>query len=376
MKSKLFAPLQLRGVSLSNRIVTSPIKQYSANEGLANDWHLVHYGKLAHSGAGMVLVETTAVEARGRKTYGDLGLWSNDHVAPLARIATFIKSQGSVPAIRLGHAGRKGSLQRPWEGYAPLAEFDATRAEAAWKTVAPSAIPAARDWPESAAMSAGQIEEVAAAWEAAARRAARAGFEALVVDCGHGYLLHQFLSSLANLRGDSYGGDAARRRTYPLEIVQRLRAVWPSDKPLLCRVSVVDGPDSDHGFEDVIDFVRALKAVGVDLVDCSAGGISGLASVAERMSLAAGRKIEYAARMRGEASIATMVVGPVNGSRHAEQLLESGSVDMLSIDCHTLTNPNWPLHARAELEQDGFGGWPQQYRWWLENRAHATLTRG
>lgn len=247
MKSTLFSPLTLRNVTLRNRIVISPVRQYCAHEGLANDWHLVHYGKLAQAGAGMVMLETTAVESRGRVTYGDLGLWSNDQVEPLGRIASFIKARGAVPGIRLGHAGRKAAMTRPWEGHAPLVEADSIRGETPWRTVAPSALPAARGWPEPVAMGADQVETVAAAWEAAARRASRAGFEVLEIHCGHGYLLHEFLSPVSNLRSDAYGGGPAGRRAYPLEIVKRLRAVWPQNKPLMCRISVIDGADGGYG---------------------------------------------------------------------------------------------------------------------------------
>ncbi|MFM0123703.1 NADH:flavin oxidoreductase/NADH oxidase [Paraburkholderia sp. RL18-101-BIB-B] len=371
MKSKLFSPLELRGITFPNRIVVTPVKQYSANDGLANDWHMVHYGKQAQAGAGMVMIETTAVEARGRETYGDLGLWSNDQVAPLSRIAMFIKSQGAVPGIRLGHAGRKAALLRPWEGQGPLTETDAARGEAPWKPIAPSALPAAMGWPEPAPMTDAHLEAVAVAWEAAARRAARAGFEVLEVHCGHGYLLQQFLSPVANLRSDTYGG-VAGRRTYPLEIVKRLRAVWPADKPLLCRISVMDGADGGYGIENTIDFARRLKVAGVDLVDCSSGGISGPTSVANRLAHSVSRQVNYAAQVRSDAAIPTMAVGLIVDPLQAEEILENGYADLVGVGREVLRNPTWPLEARGLLEADGFGSWPQQYGWWLEERARST----
>lgn len=346
------------------------MSQYSAHEGLANDWHLVNYGKFAQAGVGMVMVETAAVEARGRVTHGDLGLWSNDHVAPLSRVATFIRSQGAIPGIQLGHAGRKGSIQRPWEGYGFLTETDALRGELPWRTIAPSALPAAKGWPEPAAMSDVQMREVTAAWEAAARRAARAGFEVLEIHCAHGYLLHEFLSPIANLRGDAYGRGASGRMTYPLEIVKRLRAVWPSDKPLMCRVSAIDGSDGGYGIDDTVEFARELKNAGVDVVACSSGGISGLATLANRLQHGLGHQVAYAEKIRREARVSTMADGLIADPVHADGVLESGQADLIGIGREALYNPNWALHARQVLEADGFDAWPRQYGWWLSNRAN------
>ncbi|MFM0221695.1 NADH:flavin oxidoreductase/NADH oxidase [Paraburkholderia dipogonis] len=371
MKSTLFSPLTLRDVTLRNRIVISPIRQYCAHEGLANDWHLVHYGKLAQAGGGMVMVETTAVEPRGRTTYGDLGLWSNDQVAPLGRIASFIKARGAVPGIKLGHAGRKAAVTRPWEGHAPLVDADAVRGEPPWRTVAPSALPAARGWPEPDAMGADQLETVAAAWEAAARRASRAGFEVLEIHCGHGYLLHEFLSPVSNLRSDAYGGGPACRRAYPLEVVKRLRAIWPHNKPLMCRISVIDGADGGYGIDEMVQFCRYLKDAGVDVIDCSSGGISGLASVANRLARGVGRQVRHAGRVRKDAAVKTMAVGLIVEPAQAEQVLQSGHADLVGIGREALYNPNWALHARERLETDGFGSWPKEYGWWLERRAES-----
>jgi 2,4-dienoyl-CoA reductase-like NADH-dependent reductase (Old Yellow Enzyme family) len=371
VKSKLFSPLKLRGMTFPNRIVVTPVKQYSAIAGLANDWHMVHYGKQAQSGAGMVMIETTAVEARGRETYGDLGLWSNDQVAPLSRIATFIKSQGSVPGIRLGHAGRKAALQRPWDGLGPLTKSDLARGEAVWKPIAPSAIPAAKGWPEPLPMTDSDLEVVASAWEAAARRAARAGFEVLEVHCGHGYLLQQFLSPVANLRSDMYGDGPIGRRAYPLEIVQRIRAVWPQDRPVMCRISAIDGADGGYGIEEMIQFCRQLKESGVDVVDCSSGGISGLASVANRLSSGVSRQVQYAGQLRREADIKTMAVGLIVKPGDAEKVLEDECADLIGIGREALYNPNWTLHAREAFGAEGFAAWPRQYGWWLERRAES-----
>jgi 2,4-dienoyl-CoA reductase-like NADH-dependent reductase (Old Yellow Enzyme family) len=369
LNPRLFSSLTLRSVSLPNRIVISPMSTYSSENGFANDWHLVNYGKFAQSGAGMVMVETAAVSPDGRGTYGDLGLWSDDHVAPLTRVAAFIRSQGSVPALQIGHSGRKGSMQRPWEGYGIVTDAESARGEPAWQTVAPSAIAAADGWPEPMEMSRRELEEVALAWEAAARRAVRAGFDVLEVHCAHGYLLHEFLSPVANQRTDEYGGDAARRMAYPLEIVKRVRAVWPAEKPLMCRVSSVDGAEGGYDIEDTVAFARELKALGVDVVDCSSGGISGFATVSNRLPRTYGHQVPYAARVRAGAGISTMAVGLIINAQQAEEVLEGEQADLIGVGREALYNPNWAFHARHELGQETYDGWPAPYGWWLAKRA-------
>ncbi len=346
------------------------MRQYSAENGFANDWHLVNYGKFAQAGAGMVVVETAAVEARGRITYGDLGIWSNEHVALLARIASFIREQGAVPAIQLGHAGRMSGMQRPWEGGGALGEAQIARGEAPWQGLAPSAIPFAPEWPVPLTMTNVHLEEVAAAWEAAARRAIRAGFDALELHCASGYLLHEFLSPTTNLRSDAYGGDARRRMTYPLHVVKRVRAVWPPGKPLLCRVPVADDSDGDAGIEESIEFSREIKSLGVDVIACSAGGIRRYPTSSKRSrSVAAG--VSCAAQIRNGAHVSTMAEGSVFDAQLAEDILASAHADLIGIANEAVFNPNWPLHARGALESDGFDEWPRQYGWRLEKQAFA-----
>ncbi len=341
------------------------MNQHSAIEGLANDWHMVNYGKFAQSGAAMVMLETAAIEARGRATYGDLGLWSNDHVAPLGRIATFIRSQGAIAAIQLGHAGRKAGLQRPWEGGGQLSETEAIRGETPWQTLAPSAIPAAPNWPVPSTMSAVQLEEVASAFEAAARRAIRAGFDVLQIDCAHGHLLHQFLSANANLRSDAYGGSADRRRAYPLAILKRVRAIWPADKPLMCSVPTLASVDDGYGMDEAIDFVRELKAIGVDLVECAAPDLLENTGNPQR----AGRNMEstllHAEQFRRNVVIPTMAVNCGGDPARFDAFVSAGRADFIGVTREAVHNPNWPLHARAQLEADAYDGWPRQYSWLL-----------
>lgn len=373
MNTRLFSPQPLREVVLPNRIVVSPMSQYSATDGMANDWHTVTYGKFAQGGAGMVMVEAAAITPQGRGTYGDLGLWDDDQVAPLAKIAKFIASQGAVPALQIGHAGRKGSLQRPWEGYGNLTDKEKAKGEVPWPTVAPSAIAA----PGMAVPSALTVEELQAMllqWQAAARRALQAGFQVLELHCAHGYLLHQFLSPLANTRTDAYGGDFQKRMAFPLEVVRAVRAVWPAHLPLMCRVSAVDGADGGYTLEDTILFARALRDRGVDVIDCSSGGISGLSTAGNRLPRSLGYQVPYAEAIRQQADILTMAVGLIVEPEQAENILEKGQTDLIAVGREILYNPNWPLHARQALGARDFDHWPAPYGWWLQKRQAVLAT--
>jgi 2,4-dienoyl-CoA reductase-like NADH-dependent reductase (Old Yellow Enzyme family) len=260
----LFQPITLRGVTAKNRILISPMCQYSAIDGLANDWHLVHLGKFAQGGAGMVMVEAAAVTAEGRITHGDVGLWHDGQIAPLQRIAAFVRDNGAVPAIQLAHAGRKGSMQRPWFGNAALNADDRARGDLPWRTVAPSAIAMDEGWLTPDELDLDELESLREHWHLATLRAVDAGFEFLEVHCAHGYLLHAFLSPLSNRRGDDYGGDRAGRMRYPLEIIETVRAAWPADRPLSVRISSVDGVEGGLDLADQVAFAREAKARGAD----------------------------------------------------------------------------------------------------------------
>src|SRR5512146_87677 len=242
-KPRLFTPIELRGVTLKNRVVISPMCQYSAVDGQANDWHLVHLGRFALGGAAMVFTEATAVEARGRITYGDLGLWSEEHVPGLRRVAAFLREHGAVPAIQLAHAGRKASMQRPWHGNGPMDAHDRARGELPWPIVAPSALPLDEGWLMPHELSVAEIASLQQSWRAAALRALEAGFEALELHSAHGYLGHEFLSPRSNRRGGRYGGDLAGRMRFTLELAETVRAAWPQDKPLFVRLSSVAGSE-------------------------------------------------------------------------------------------------------------------------------------
>jgi 2,4-dienoyl-CoA reductase-like NADH-dependent reductase (Old Yellow Enzyme family) len=368
--SLLFTPLSLRQVKARNRIVISPMCQYSAKNGIANDWHLVHIGKFAQGGAGIVFVEATAVEERGRITHGDVGIWSDEHVAPLRRIAHFVKDQGAVPAIQLAHAGRKASMQRPWHGNGPITDDDRTRGEDVWPIVAPSPIPLDQGWLVPIELSAGDLATVKEAWRRAAERALAAGFEIVEIHSAHGYLLHQFLSPLANRRNGPYGGDLKGRMRFPLEIAETVREIWPKEKPVFVRVSAVDGVDGGWTLEDTVAFAKELKIRGVDVIDCSSGGMTGSATAGRAAPPSPGFQVPFAERVRREAEIPTIAVGLILDAAQAEAILQAGKADLIAVAREALFDPNWPLHAAHALSPDmsGFDEWPVQYGWWLKRR--------
>ena len=367
-QSKLFQPLTIGSVHLKNRIVVAPMCQYSATDGFANDWHLVHLGRFAMGGAGTVMVEATAVVPEGRITHGDLGLWDDAQIEGLARIASFIKAQGSVAAIQLAHAGRKASMQRPWQGHGPLSPSDIAQGISPWQVMAPSAVPVAQGWLMPREMTRQDLAMIRQAWADAARRALAAGFDVVEVHAAHGYLLHSFLSPISNLRTDEYGGDLQGRSRFPLEVVQAVRDVWPKDKPLFVRVSSVDGVQGGLELQDTVEFARRLKQIGVDVVDCSSGGLSesATATVTPR---GLGHQVPYSEQIRRDAQVMTMAVGLILHPDQAESVLEQGQADLIAIGREFMFNPNWPVHAELSLSQNGsYDNWPRQAGWWLERR--------
>jgi len=368
--SVLFSPFSLRGVAFKNRVAVSPMSQYRALDGHANHWHLVHLGRFALGGAGLVYAEATAVEADGRRTHGDLGLWDDAHVAGLAPIAAFIAREGAVPGIQLGHAGRKASERRPWHGETPVDAEDAeTRDEAPWTAMAPSPIPYADGWPDPQEMSKGDIERVIDAFGAAARRARDAGFKMIEVYAAHGFLVHQFLSPISNQRNDGWGGSAANRRRFAVEVARSIRRNWPDDLPLAFRLSATDWLDGGLEIDDTVETACALKAEGVDIVDCSSGGIGGK-DRPQRMTIGQGFQASFAGAIREQADLATMAVGFLWDAQVCEQVLADGKADMIALARELLDDPNWPLHAAAELGSDeNHSAWPIEAGWWLMKRA-------
>src|SRR5262245_59399532 len=364
----LFTPLRLRGVTARNRVVVSPMCQYSSESGGPTDYHLVHLGKFAMGGAGIVFCEETAVEARGRKSYHCAGIYDDAHVPGYRRINEFIRSQGAVPAIQIGHGGRKGSGSAPWEGYRPLTEEDAKHGHAPWRTVSSSAIPASAQAPVPHALTVGELREVVKSWREAVTRALDAGYDIVEVHAAHGYLIHQFLSPLANQRKDAYGGDLQGRMRLCLEIVEAVRAAWPADKPVFMRVSTVDGVNGAWSADDTVALARAAKERGVDIVTTSSGGIAG-PGTATPVPRVPGYHVPYAAKVRREAGVGTIAVGLITEPRHAEEILQEGHADMVALAREMLWNPNWPAHAARELGVPGYLDLlPHGYAWWLRRR--------
>ncbi|MBT3810568.1 MAG: NADH:flavin oxidoreductase/NADH oxidase, partial [Rhodospirillaceae bacterium] len=365
--TSLFSPLDIRGIRFRNRIVISPMCTYSATDGLASDWHLVHLGKFALGGAAAVFTEAAAVEPRGRITHGDLGIWSAEHAAALKPVTSFLRQNGALPGVQIAHAGRKASMQRPWHGNGPMDDTDKDRGENAWDVVAASAEPVKDGWLMPAELSMPEILDIQANFATAVGHAADAGFEVLEIHSAHGYLAHSFLSPLSNHRTDAYGGDLAGRMRFTLETAEKVRAVWPDDKPLFVRISAVDADGGGEGWQldDSVALAGELKARGVDVVDCSSGGIAGLATAALGPR-DQGFRGPYGSRIRDEAGISTMVVGLVLDAHVAEDLVASGAADLVAVGREVLYNPHWPHHMAHALGADPeFAEWPEQYGWWL-----------
>jgi 2,4-dienoyl-CoA reductase-like NADH-dependent reductase (Old Yellow Enzyme family) len=350
-RASLLDPLTIRGVTLRNRIVVSPMCQYCAVDGMADDWHLVHLGSRAAGGAGLVFVEATAVTAQGRITPGDMGIWEDRHIQPLARVAAFIHRMGAVAAIQLAHAGRKASCSPPFEGGTRLK----TPEEGAWPVIAPSAIPFREDDPLPGALDETGIREVTAAFVAAARRAIQAGFRIIEIHSAHGYLLHSFLSPLSNQRTDRYGGSLENRMRFLLEVATALREAMPQDMPLFTRISSTDWAKGGWDLAQSIELARALKPLGVDLIDCSSGAL--IPNV--KIPAAPGYQVQFAAAIRKEVGIPTGAVGLITQTEQANEIVESGQADLVFLAREMLREPYWALKAEQALS--GVQNWPLQY---------------
>jgi len=366
----LFEPLRIRGVQLKNRIVLSPMLTYSAVDGNVSDWHFMHLGKYAAGGCGLVFMESTKVDPRGCTTPADLGLWHDRFIQPMTRITAFIKQFGAVPGIQLSHSGRKSRNARPWEGRGPLEIAPPMPGGGAWELVGPSAIPHEPGHPVPRAMTHDDIAHTVAAWGLAAARAAKAGFEVLEIHAAHGYLIHQFLSPVANQRTDEYGGSLENRMRFAIEVAAETRRFWPDDKPLSVRISAVDraGWEIEHS----VVLAQRLKAVGVDIIDCSTGGLSDNTHVSTSPSIGYGYQVEHAERIREDAGIMTMAVGHIIHADQAEAILQAGRADLVAIGREMLHNPNWSIDAAQKLGvESGFAQAPLPYAYWLEKRAQS-----
>jgi 2,4-dienoyl-CoA reductase-like NADH-dependent reductase (Old Yellow Enzyme family) len=339
--SVLFSPFRLAGLELSNRIVVAPMCQYSADDGCANDWHLMHLGTLAQSGAALLMVEATAVERHGRITHGCLGLYSDANEADLARVVAHCRRYGSARlGIQIGHAGRKASSQVPWDGGRAL-QGD----EDAWPTMAPSAIPFAETWPEPRAMSRADMDRVRDAFVATARRALRLDFDLVELHGAHGYLLHSFMSPISNRRDDEHGGSMDNRMRFPLEVIAAVRDVWPKDRPLGMRITGSDWLDGGITPDDAVAIARSLKTAGIDYVCVSSGGVDPSA----RVKLEPGYQVPFAARVREEAGVATRAVGLISTPGQAEAVVAEGKADQVALARAMLDNPHWGWMAARAL---------------------------
>jgi len=337
---KLFEPYTQRSQTFRNRIVVSPMCQYSAQEGVPNTWHMVHLGSRAVGGAAAVVAEATAVSAEGRISAHDTGIWNDSQVEAWRPIAAFIAEQGAVPGVQLGHAGRKASVRRPWEGGASL-----SAQEGAWQTVAPSAIAFDRDWHVPQALDAGGINKVIADFRAAAVRAKAAGFKLIELHGAHGYLLHQFMSPLSNHRTDEYGGDFENRTRLVREVIAAVREVWPDDLPLWLRISATDWADGGWNIDDSVRLAAQLTALGVDLVDISSGGLVPHVKI----PVAPGYQVPFAARIRQQTGIATGAVGLITEPAQADGIIAGGAADLVLIARASLRDPYFPRRAAQEL---------------------------
>lgn len=345
MTSALFQPLELRGLTLQNRIVVAPMCQYSADDGNATDWHMIHLGQLALSGAGLAFAEATAASPDGRITPQCLGLWSDETEAALTRVVSACHAHGVTPlGIQVGHAGRKASAHPPGKGGGPL-DVDS---EEAWQTIAPSALPFADGWPTPKAMDRADMDRVIEGLAETAKRSVRAGFKAVEMHCAHGYLFSSFLSPLANKRNDAYGGDMAGRMKFPLEAFEAMRAAMPDDAPLGVRMNGVDWDDRGLSIEDAVAFAKALTPLGCDFFDISGGGNSPVA----RPDLAPGYQAGHAEAVETATGVPTMAVGMIRDPKLAESLIASGKVSMVALARGLLYEPKWPWRAAFELGEE------------------------
>jgi 2,4-dienoyl-CoA reductase-like NADH-dependent reductase (Old Yellow Enzyme family) len=338
--ANLFTPLTVREVTFRNRIAVSPMCQYSSVDGLAGDWHLVHLGSRAVGGAGLVMTEAIAVEARGRISPADAGIWKDEHIEPLERVARFLRAQGAVAGIQLAHAGRKASTRRPWEGGGTI-----PKSAGGWPTVAPSAVPFQPGDPAPAELSHSGIRSIVEAFRTAARRALRAGFQVVEIHSAHGYLIHQFLSPLGNRRTDEYGGAFENRIRFALEVVQAVREAWPHNLPLFLRISATDWVEGGWTPDESVELARRVGPLGVDLIDCSSGGSAANA----KMPLAPGYQVPFAERIRREAGVLTGAVGLITTPQQADEIIRSGKADLVLLAREFLRDPYFPLHAARTL---------------------------
>ncbi|MDO9237397.1 MAG: NADH:flavin oxidoreductase/NADH oxidase [Aquabacterium sp.] len=365
----LFQSIQLRELTLTNRIVISPMCQHAAAGGHATAWHLVHLGKFALGGAGLILTESTAVDPRGRIGTADLGLWKDSQIAPMKEVVDFVHANGGAIGVQLAHAGRKAGSEPLWEGGAALSDARLASDAEPWQRLGPSTLPAGPGWSAPVALDHEGIAQVIQGFVDATYRAERAGFDVVELHFGHGYLVASFLSLNANQRNDEWGGGLDNRMRLALEIAASVREAWPAHKPLFCRISAVDGSVDGWSLEDSIVLARALALCGVDVIDCSSGGLT-----EETRSLPVPRglgfQVPFSDRIRHEAQVKTLAVGMIVDAKQAEDVLAQGKADLIALGREALFDPYWPHHAAAALGVDpAYQRWPLRHGVWLAKRA-------
>jgi 2,4-dienoyl-CoA reductase-like NADH-dependent reductase (Old Yellow Enzyme family) len=362
---KLFEPITIKGVTARNRVVVSPMCQYASHEGSPSDWHFVHLGRYAVGGAGIIFYEETAIEDRGRKTHQCAGLYRDEQISEYRRLADFVKGLGAVPAMQLGHAGSKASAK------GPLEDREILKGDSAWTPISASNISAVPGLPVPRAMTEADVREVVVNWGAAARRAHEAGFDILEIHGAHGYLIQQFLSPVTNDRTDIYGRDIFGRMRFALEVTREVRRNWPEDKPLFFRVSAVDGEGGIWSLDDTICLSSALKEQGVDVIDCSSGGIRGNGSMGPVPRIP-GYHITYAKLVKDATGMLTMAPGFITQAKQAEELLQSGVIDLVGMARELMYNSEWPVHAAKELGVEGsLEFFPPHFTYRLKDRERA-----
>ena len=364
----LFQPMQLRDLVIRNRIVVSPMSQYAAVDAAPTDWHLVHLGKFAMGGAGIVFCEETSVSQRSRKTYDCPGIYTDEQARAWRRVTDFIRGQGAAAAIQLGHAGRKVATRAPWDGFSPLGDADAALGRPPWSGLAPSPIPFKPGALVPKEMDRDDIRAVIQAHVDAARRSVDAGFDICEIHGAHGYIIQQFLSPITNQRTDAYGGDIEGRMRFGLELIEAVRTAWPANRPLFFRGSCVDGPGGIWSLEDTTVLAAALKARGVDVFDCSSGGIEGPLTL-HVVPRVPGYHVPFARHIGQATGIRTMAVGLITEAAQAESYLQAGDCDLVALAREMMWNPNWPAHAAEALGVPRpLELLPQRYAWWLQKR--------
>jgi len=368
----LFEPLRLRGLTLKNRVMIAPMAMYSSSGGFSSDFHLVHLGRFALGGAGLVMTEATAVTKEGRITPGCNGLWLDAQIENLRRITKFLHDFGTAAGMQLGHSGWKGATRRPWHGGGPLTVEDRDlHGEEPWGTTSPSAEPFSPNWPTPHELTQGELDHLIDAFRQATRRANEAGFDVIELHCAHGYLLHSFMSPLSNHRTDEYGGSLENRMRFPLRVAEVVREEWPNEKPMFVRISSVDGVEVGWRIEDSIVFAKKLRELAIDAVDCSSGGMN-LPRDKQLVARSPGFQVPFAARIRREARIQTIAVGLIREARQAQAVLEAGEADLVALAREAIFNPNWGAQAAVELMPErGWSTWPEPFGWWLERRARS-----